>query len=330
MKSLFALLLLAAAGTAAAAEPAKLVVSAGPKGDPALAFAQQLCQLVNQQQRRHGISCEVKESAGAVESLQALDAEEAQVAFARADLIEQAMTGTGVFRDRGPVRGSGRERRGGPNQDLRALFALQVETLIVLARTDSGIKAVTDLKGKRVNIGPPGSASRLMYDLIAPALGWTPREFAIAAELKAGDQGDALCRNRVDAVLYVGANPDAMVRSTAEACNAVFVPVAGREVEALDREKPFLVRAPVPGGLYKGAAREVPTVGLAVVAATSSTVDARIVREAARAVFDNLARIHRIDPIFARLEPRRMTADGLVAPLHDGAAKLYKERGWIR
>jgi len=47
-------------------------------------------------------------------------------------------------------------------------------------------------------------------------------------------------------------------------------------------------------------------------------------------VFDNLARFHRVDPVFARLEPRRMTADGLVAPLHDGAARLYRERGWIR
>jgi hypothetical protein len=330
MRTLAALLLLAAAGAAGAAEPAKLVVSAGPKGDPALAFANQLCQLVNQQQRRHGIACEVKESAGAVEGLQALDADEAHIAFGRADLIEQALTGTGVFRDRGPVRGSGRQRSGGPNQELRALFALQVETLIVLARADSGIKAIADLKDKRVNIGPQGSAARLMYDLVAPALGWSAREFMVAAELKAGDQGDALCRGRVDAVLYVGANPDPMVRSTAQACDITLVPVTGREVEALDREKPFLLRAPVPGGLYKGAAREVPTLGMAVVAASSSKVDARVVGEAVRAVFDNLARFHRVDPVFARLEPRRMTADGLVAPLHDGAARLYRERGWIR
>jgi len=324
------LLLLALAGAASAAEPAKLVVSAGPKGEPINAFAQLLCTLVNQQQKRHNIACEVKESGGAVDSLQELAADEVHIAFARADWIDQAMTGTGPFRDRSPVRGSGRQRSGGPNQDLRALFALQVETLMVLARADSGIKAPSDFKGKRINIGPPGSGPRIMFELLAPALGWAVRDFAVAAELKAADQSDALCRGRVDAVLYLAANPDAMVRNTAQACDTVFLPLAGREIDALDREKPILVRAQIPGGLYKGVAREVASVGFAVVAATSSKVDARIVYEAVKAVFDNLARMQRVDPVFARLDARRMTADGLVAPLHEGAAKLYKERGWIR
>lgn len=330
MMRLAPLLLLALAGAALAAEPAKLVVSGGPKADPLNAFAQQLCALVNQQQKRHNIACEVKDSGGAVENLQALDADEVHIAFARADWIDQAMTGTGPFRDRGPVRGSGRQRSGGPNEDLRALFALQLETLMILARADSGIKAPADFKGKRINIGPPGSGPRFMYELLAPTLGWAVRDFATAAELKPADQGDALCRGRVDAILYLAASPDVMVRNAAQACDTVFVPLAGREIEALDKEKPFLVRAPIPGGLYKGVAREVPSVGFAVVAAASSKVDARIVYEAAKAVFDNLARMQKVDPVFQRLDARRMTADGLVAPLHEGAARLYKERGWIR
>jgi len=329
----FAILPLVLAGLAApagAAEPQKLVLSAGPKGEPALVFAQQLCALVNQQQKRHNIACDVKESTGSVASLQALDGDDVQIAFGRADWLSQAAAGTGPFRDRGPVRGSGRERRGGVNEDLRALFALQIETFTVLARADSGIKAPADLKGKRVNIGPPGSGGRIMYELLAPALGLTLRDFAIAAELKPADQADALCRNRVDAVLYLAANPDAAVRAAAQACETVLVPIAGREIEALDRENRYLLRAPVPGGLYKGVAREVPTVGFAMVAASTSKVDARAIYEIVKTVFENLPRLQRADPVFARLEHRRMIGDGLVVPLHDGAAKLYKERGWVR
>ena len=322
--------ILALAGAAAAAEPQKLVLSAGAKGEPALAWAQLLCSLVNQQQKRHNIACEAKESAGPVAGLQALDGEDAHIAFARADWLQQAAAGTGPFRDRGPVRESGRERRAGANEDLRALFALQVETFVVLARADAGIKNAADLKGKRLNIGPPGSGQRIMYELLAPALGWTLRDFAVAAELKAADQGDALCRGRVDAVLFLAANPDGAVRAAAQACDTAFIAVAGREIETLDKENAFLLRAPIPGGLYKGAARDVPSVGFAVVAASSSKVDARIVYEAVKTVFDNLGRLQRADPVFARLDPRRMTGDGLVVPLHEGAAKLYKERGWIR
>jgi len=315
---------------AAGAQTQKLVLSAGGKNEPTLALAQILCQLVNQHQKRHNIACEAKEGASPVAALQNLDGDELQIAFARADWLEQAAAGTGPFRDRGPVRGSSRERRGGANEDLRALFSLQVETFILLARADSGIKAPADLKTKRVNIGPPGSGGRIMFDLLAPALGWVARDFAVAAELKPADQGDALCKGRVDAVLYLAANPDAGVRATAQACETVFVPVAGREIEALDKETRFLLRAPVPGSLYKGVAREVPSVGFAIVAASTSKVDARLIYELVKTVFDNLQRLQRADPLFARLEPRRMTGDGLVVPLHDGAAKLYKERGWIK
>jgi hypothetical protein len=303
---------------------------AGAKGEPVIAFAQQLCALVNQQQKRHNIACEAKDGTGSVGNLQVLDGDDVHIAFGRADWLAQAAAGAGPFRDRGPVRGSGRERRGGVNEDLRSLFALQIETFIVLARADSGIKAAADLKGKRVNVGPPGSGGRIMFDLLAPALGWAPREFAVAAELKPAAQADALCRGRVDAVLYLAANPDPAVRGAALACETAFIPIGGREIEALDKETPYLLRAPVPGGLYKGVQREVPTLGFAMVAASTSKVDARVVYELVKAVFDNLARLQRADPVFARLEARRMTGDGLVVPLHDGAAKLYKERGWIR
>lgn len=332
LKRIALLSLVAAALVPAAparAEAQKLVLMAG-KGEPTLALAQQVCALVNQQQKRHNIACEAKEGAGSVANLQALDGDDVQIAFGRADWLAQAAAGTGPFRDRGPVRGSGRERRGGVNEDLRALFSLQIETFIVLARADSGVKAPADLKGKRVNIGPAGSGGRIMFDLLAPALGWAPREFTVAAELKPADQADALCRGRVDAVLYLAANPDPAVRAVAQACETAFIPVAGREIEALDKETPYLLRAAVPGGLYKGVQREVPTVGFAMVAAGTGKIDARVVYELVKAVFDNLPRLQRLDPVFARLEARRMTGDGLVVPLHDGAAKLYKERGWVR
>lgn len=334
--ALLSLAFAAALPSAAAAQtqppqppPQKLVLLAG-KGEPALVFAQQVCALVNQQQKRHNIACEAKEGTGSVGNLQALDGDDVQVAFGRADWLAQAAAGTGPFRDRGPVRGSGRERRGGVNEDLRALFSMQVETFVVLARADSAIKSPADLKGKRVNIGPPGSGGRIMFDLLAQTLGWVPREFTVAAELKPADQADALCKGRVDAVLYLAANPDPALRAAAQACETAFVPLAGKELEAFDKETPYLLRVPVPAGLYKGATREVPTVGFAMVAATTSKLDARVVYELVKAVFDNLPRLQRADPVFQRLDARRMTGDGLVVPLHEGAQKLYKERGWIR
>ncbi len=320
----------AAAPGTSAADPQRLVLAGGAKADPGVALATLLCQIVNQQQKRHNFACESKETEGGIAALQSLDGEELHVAFVRADWLAQAAEGTGPFRDRGPVRGSSRERRGGPNEELRALFSLQIEAFVVLTRADAGIKTATDLKTKRVNIGPPGSGARIMFDLLAPALGWTVRDFAAAPELKAADQASALCRGRVDAVLYLAASPDASVRAAAQACDTAIVPVAGREIDALDKETRFLLRTGIPGGLYKSAPREVPSVGFTVVAASTSKVDARAVYELVKAAFDNLQRLQRVDPVFARLEPRRMTGDGLVVPLHEGAARFYRERGWIK
>ncbi|MGH7003780.1 MAG: TAXI family TRAP transporter solute-binding subunit, partial [Alphaproteobacteria bacterium] len=264
----------AALGVAASAEPQKLVLSAG-KNDPALALAQQLCALINPQQKRLNIDCETRESGGGIDSLQALDGDDVHIAFARADWVRQAMAGSGPFRDRGPVRGSGRQRSGGPNEDLRALFGLQVETFVVLARAEAGVKSLAELKGKRLNIGPAGSGGRIVYERLAPALGWRVREFEMAAELGPAEQADALCRNRVDAVFYLAANPDAGVRAAAQACDTMFIPVGGREVETLDKDNAFLLRVPIPGGLYKSAPRDVPSLGIAVVATASSKTDPR-------------------------------------------------------
>lgn len=319
----------ALAAGSAAAEPQKLVLSAG-KNDPSLIFAQQLCGLVNAQQKRLNLACEAQESAGGVDSLQALDGSDVHIAFARADWVQQATAGTGPFRDKGPVRGSGRQRTGGPNEDIRALFGLQVEAFAVLARADAGIKSLADIKGKRVNLGPPGSGPRLVYETLAPAMGWQYRDFAIAAELGPADQGNALCRGRVDAIFFIGAQPDAALRSASAACDTVFVPVTGPEVETLDKGNPVLLRAAIPGGIYKPAPREIPTLGIAVTAVTTSKVDARIAYEVTKLVFDNIARLQRADPVFARLDPRRMSGDGLVAALHEGALRLYKERGLVR
>jgi TRAP transporter TAXI family solute receptor len=169
-----------------------------------------------------------------------------------------------------------------------------------------------------------------MFDLVAPAVGWALPEFNVAAELKPADEADALCRDRVDAVLYLGANPDPLVRAATQACAAAPVPVSGAAIDDLVKRTRYLVPAAIPGGLYKGTPREVRTIGFATVAVSSSKVDAGLVRAAVRAVFEHLGGLQRADPVFQRLDPRRMIALGLVAPLHDGAARFYKERGWVR
>lgn len=311
-----AALLLACAGTAPAAE--KLLIGAGSKASAGALFAQQMCVLIDQQQKRHGIDCETAESPGGAADLQALKAGTLQIAIVRADVLDDAAAGTGAFKD------------AGPNPDLRALFALGADTLVVLARADANVKSVADLKGKRINLGPPRGEERTLIDLLFKAMGWRLRDMAVTAELKLEDQGDALCRGRLDAVFYFGPQPAPLPRAVAQACDVVVVPVAGREIDALLKDNRALYRAAVPGNAYKGAARETPSIGYAHVAVALARTEARTLYEAARAVFDNVPRLQRADPSLARLDGKRMATEGLVVAPHEGAAKLFRERGWLR
>ena len=49
-----------------------------------------------------------------------------------------------------------------------------------------------------------------------------------------------------------------------------------------------------------------------------------------KAVFDNFEEFKKLHPALANLKPEEMVKNGLSAPLHEGAARYYKEKGWIK
>ncbi|MFT5448335.1 MAG: TRAP transporter TAXI family solute receptor [Gammaproteobacteria bacterium] len=92
----------------------------------------------------------------------------------------------------------------------------------------------------------------------------------------------------------------------------------------------YYAMAEVPGGMYKGTDSPVTTFGVGATFVSSSKTDTETVYQMAKAVFDNIARFRKMHPAFATLQPDAMIVKNLSAPLHDGAAKYYKEKGWIK
>ena len=108
--------------------------------------------------------------------------------------------------------------------------------------------------------------------------------------------------------------------------------VLGRITEAIDKlvaDNPFYAYASIPGGMYKGTDSDVKTFGVKATFVTSSDVADDVVYEVVKAVFDNFDRFKKLHPAFENLKEEEMITDGLSAPLHDGAVKYYKERGWM-
>jgi hypothetical protein len=138
-----------------------------------------ICRLVNKGRKAHGIRCSVESTAGSVYNLNTIAAGELDMGVAQSDWQYHAYNGTSKFKDKGP------------NKDLRAVFSVHPEPFTVIARKDSGIKRFEDLKGKRVNIGNPGSGQRGTMEVVMKAYGWTKKSFKLASELKSAEQGKA-------------------------------------------------------------------------------------------------------------------------------------------
>ena len=159
-----------------------------------------ICRLVNKTRSEHGIRCSVESTGGSVYNLNTIRAGELDMGVAQSDWQYHAYNGTSKFEDQGP------------NKDLRAVFSVHPEPFTVVARADSGIKNFQDIKGKRVNIGNPGSGQRGTMEVVMDAMGIKLEDLKLASELKAAEQASALCDNKIDAMVYVVGHPNGSIQ----------------------------------------------------------------------------------------------------------------------
>ncbi len=277
-----------------------------------------ICRLMNKNRKESGIRCSVESTGGSVYNINTIRDGELEFGVAQSDWQYHAYNGTSKFKDAGPFEG------------LRAVFSIHPEPFTVVARADSGIRTFDNLKGKRVNIGNPGSGQRGTMEVLMEAMGWTSDDFALATELKAAEQSAALCDNQIDAMVYTVGHPSGSIQEATTSCDSVLVNVTGPAVDKLVAENPFYRYATIPGGMYRGNPDDVKTFGVGATLVTSDKVSEDAVYWLVKSVFDSFDDFRKLHPAFANLKEEEMIRDGLSAPLHPGAVKYYKERGWIK
>ncbi len=274
-----------------------------------------ICRLVNKGRKVHGIRCSVESTGGSVYNLNTIRAGELDMGVAQSDWQYHAYHGTSKFKDQGA------------NKDLRAVFSVHPEPFTVVARADSGIKTFADLKGKRVNIGNPGSGQRGTMEVVMKALGWTKATFKLASELKSAEQSKALCDNKIDAMVFTVGHPSGSIKEAATSCDSVIVEVAGPAIDTLVKDNDYYRTATIPGGMYRGSPNDVKTFGVGATFVSSTNVPENVIYNVVKSVFENFDQFKKLHPAFKVLKKEEMIKDGLSAPLHDGAAKYYKEAG---
>ena len=275
-----------------------------------------ICRLVNKDRKEHGIRCSAESTGGSIYNINTIRAGELEFGVAQSDWQYHAFNGTSKFEDAGPFT------------DLRAVFSVHPEPVTVIASDSSGIKNITDVKGKRLNIGNPGSGTRGTWDVIEAAEGWKRSDLKLAAEMKSAETGQAVCDGKIDAYFWLVGHPSALTQESLATCDAHLVNVTGPAIDKLVADNPFYRKAIIPAGMYNNE-DDIQTFGVAATFVSSAQVSDEVVYTIVKAVFENFSDFKKLHPAFANLTEKEMITEGLSAPLHDGAVKYYKERGWM-
>ncbi len=307
---------LTSAGTAVAAEQVFISIGTGGVTGVYYPTGGAICRLVNKGRKEHGFRCSAESTGGSAYNINTIRAGELEFGVAQSDVQYNAFHGAAKFEDAGAFEG------------LRSIFSVHPEPVTVIARNDSGINSIDDIKGKRFNIGNPGSGTRNTWEALEAALGWERSDLKLAAEMKSSEMGAALCDDKFDAYFWLVGHPSALTQETLATCDAHLVNVTGPVIDKLVSDNAYYRTATIPAGMYNNDA-DVMTYGVGATFVSSTDVSADAVYVVVQAVFDNFEDFKKLHPAFANLKESEMISDGLSAPLHDGAVKYYKERGWM-
>ncbi len=319
---------LLAAGLAFGSAPAqaqKKFIAIGTGGPTGVYFVvgNAICRMVHKEAaegrkegRKHGIRCAAPSTGGSIYNINNIASGELDFGVAQSDWQYHAYKGDAPDKVK-------------KFDKLRSVFSVHPEPFQILAGKDSGIKSWKDLKGKRVNIGNPGSGQRGTFEVLMKAHNVDPSWFGQATELTSTEQSSALCDGNIDAYGYTVGVPNAGVAQAADGCGAYIINLDDDVVKKLVNDEPYYAFATIPKGTYSTTKDDTTTFGVLATVVTSADVPDDVVYEVTRAVFENLDDFKALHPAFAHLDPKKMIKDGLSAPIHPGAMKYYKEKGWM-
>ena len=275
-----------------------------------------ICRFVNASRKDHGLRCTVESTGGSVFNINAVMSGDMDIGFAQSDTQFYAMTGAAAFKDK-------------PQPKLRALFSVYPELLTLVTRQDANIKTFADIKGKRINVGDPGSGTRVTTELVMKEMGMKIEDLKFAGELKFVEMAPALCDNKIDAFTFVAGHPNAIFQEAATTCASSIASVTGPAVDKLVKEHPFYAKANVPGKMYKGTDNPQPTFGVMATVVASADLPEQTAYVITKAVFDNFDDFRKLHPAVANITKEQMLS-GNTVPFHPGALKYFKEKGLMQ
>lgn len=284
-------------------------LAGGPVAGQYASFAQAMGQALREQ----GLNILPLTTEGGLENLRLLRDGDVVLALSQSDMAHLAVTGSGPFAG------------AGPDSNLRALASLYPEPVHVLVRADSDLRSVAALRGKRVNLGQPGSASRDTALAVLAAHGLTPQDLGASTQLGL-QQGLAELRDgNLDALIQVIGSPADSIRAASESFALRLLPLDPAAIARLQQERPGSFAYQLPRASYPG--QDEP---LATLAVSSLLLGNRqLTSHEAEHLVSQLFGLHRQWLQYGSVQGGQLSPDnamrGLGVPLHEGAEKAIEQ-----
>jgi TRAP transporter TAXI family solute receptor len=256
-------------------------------------------------------------SNGSVANAAAVAAGTAQSGFVQSDIAFWAYNATGIYAGRAKM------------DTLRAITNLYPESFHLVARKGSGIKSVTDLRGKRVSLDEPGSGTLVDARLILAAYGLEEKDLK-AEYFRAQQVADNLKNGTIDAFFSVSGWPQSAIAELATTVGIELVPIAGPQIDKLLSQYSFFGADTIPDDAYKGVAG-VRTISVHALWVTSSKLPDELIYNVTAALWNpNTRKLLDSGHVKGRDIRLETALTGLGIPLHAGAEKFYKEKGLVK
>jgi len=237
----------------------------------------------------------------------------AEMAIAMSDAVAQAYSGTGAYEGKNPAT------------ELRALTGLYPNYVQLVTTTKTGIKEFTDLKGKRVGVGAPNSGVELNARMMYEAHNMTYEDSKVDY-LNYGEAIGQLKNNLVDAVFVTSGIPNATIMELGTSAQIVLIPIEGEGLANLIKKYPFFVKATIPATAYNTKG-DITTATVRNIMIVNASLPVEVAYDLTKGIFENIEDIqasHATAKKHITLENSHLGVD---IPMHEGAAKYYKEIG---
>ena len=258
-----------------------------------------------------GMTATAQSTGASVANVNMIGTKEVELALVQNDIAYYALSGTEMF-------------EGKKVENLRGITTLYNETIQLVATESSGIKTISDLKGKSVAVGAPGSGTEANARQILEAFGMTYSDLGKTDYLSFADAANNLKDGHIDAAFVTAGTPTAAVLEMSKTNRVIIVPITGTQTDDLIAKYPFYAKVTIPANTYEGQKDAVATVAVRAMIVVAAEASEQLVYDITKALFTSLsdfgaAHARGKDLSFGSSQ------NGMPIALHPGADKYFKE-----